>query len=474
MRRFSMQPSNQPNSYVRFWCTSLLLVTFLLGSGVADAQDLFRDPQFEVQVTRNIVYGTATTLVHGSPTEILLKLDVYQPTGPNVPDSLPGILIIHGGGFGLLGGKDWPSHWWQARMPPLMAARGYVAVSIDYRVYNKHLLNHLRPVVSGEYQEFLADLMAFCCPVCVCQETPEYVNTVVAATEDAAAALRWLVANAETLRLDPSRIVVSGSSAGGFMTRWLTYHLDDHGIDDLPAIAAAVTHTGAGGDHFLEDVVAGAPPLLMQCNEDDPLHSFEAHVLFASHLESERIPFEFHHKPGGNEVFTFFDDEIAPGVTVFDRAVEFLHFHLFVSPDIDINPWRDTNSINPFSRGVTSVAILGSDTFDVADVDVTTLAFGPNGAPPAFDLTNPWVYWLAHWDVNRDGEKDLLSYYRIPETGIALGDTEACLSGETLDGMSFQDCNVITTLAGCGHGFELAFLVPPLIWMRQRRKRRTT
>ena len=39
----------------------------------------------------------------------------------------------------------------------------------------------------------------------------------------------------------------------------------------------------------------------------------------------------------------------------------------------DIKPGSDTNPINPMGRGVIPVALLGSDTFDVADVDVTTL-----------------------------------------------------------------------------------------------------
>jgi len=89
--------------------------------------------------------------------------------------------------------------------------------------------------------------------------------------------------------------------------------------------------------------------------------------------------------------------------------------------EIDIEPWSEENLIDPFSRLLIPVALLGSDGFDVADVDVTTLAFGPGGAEPAFDLTNPFVYWLNHWDVNGDGKKDLLSFYRTPETGIALG-----------------------------------------------------
>jgi hypothetical protein len=141
------------------------------------------------------------------------------------------------------------------------------------------------------------------------------------------------------------------------------------------------------------------------------------------------------------------------------------------SVEIDIRPWSEHNFVNPFSRMVLPVALFGSDDFDVADADVTTLAFGPNGAPPAFDLTNPWVYFFSHWDVNGDGKKDLLSHYRTEETGISMGDTEACLTGETLDSTPFQGCDAVTT---CGHGFEAALVMPPLVWIggRIRRRRR--
>ncbi len=140
--------------------------------------------------------------------------------------------------------------------------------------------------------------------------------------------------------------------------------------------------------------------------------------------------------------------------------------------EIDIKPASDTNTINPFSRGVIAVAILGSATFDVGDLDLGKLAFGPAGAAPAFDLTNPLVYWLSHWDVNGDGRKDLLSSYRTAETGIAMGDTEACLTGETLDGKPFEGCDVVTTTLppwSCGLGAELALLLPPLMWLWRRR-----
>jgi hypothetical protein len=104
---------------------------------------------------------------------------------------------------------------------------------------------------------------------------------------------------------------------------------------------------------------------------------------------------------------------------------------------IDIRPGSEANRINPASRGVIPVAILGSETFDVANLDLATLRFGPGAAAPSQRSRTR----LA--DVNRDGFTDLVSHFWMRETGIASGDTRSCLSGKTREGAAFRGCDAI-------------------------------
>lgn len=106
---------------------------------------------------------------------------------------------------------------------------------------------------------------------------------------------------------------------------------------------------------------------------------------------------------------------------------------------IDIRPQSPHNPIQPFSRGMVLVAILGSHDFDVREVERDSLLFGPAGAAP---LGRRGGLLL---DLNGDGEEDLLALFPVRDTGIALGDVEACLSGETRDGTPFEGCDAVHT-----------------------------
>ncbi|MCK4723014.1 MAG: hypothetical protein KAT75_06910, partial [Dehalococcoidia bacterium] len=92
---------------------------------------------------------------------------------------------------------------------------------------------------------------------------------------------------------------------------------------------------------------------------------------------------------------------------------------------IDIKPGTFPNDINLKSRGRIPVAILTTGCFDAATVDASTVRFGPAGAAAVHDALK---------DVDGDGNVDMILHFKTEDTGIKAGDTEATLTGETLDG----------------------------------------
>jgi acetyl esterase/lipase len=102
------------------------------------------------------------------------KVDLMLPKQQS--DSLrPGVVFIHGGGWrsGDKGGKQWRS------MPLTYASKGYVCISINYRL-------------SGD-------------------------APFPASIEDCKCAVRWFRANAKEFNLDPNRIGAYGNSAGAHL-----------------------------------------------------------------------------------------------------------------------------------------------------------------------------------------------------------------------------------------------------------------
>lgn len=136
----------------------------------------YRDMTFSVQETPDQVYGE----VDGQR----LQLDVYAPAGDRATKR-PVMLWMHGGGFKFGSRKD----GMMVELARRFARRGYVAVSISYRLLAAEACGGEASVTS-------------CTPA------------VMAAADDERMAIRWLKANAATLRIDPNRIAIGGASAG--------------------------------------------------------------------------------------------------------------------------------------------------------------------------------------------------------------------------------------------------------------------
>lgn len=106
------------------------------------------------------------------------------------------------------------------------------------------------------------------------------------------------------------------------------------------------------------------------------------------------------------------------------------------------------STINPRSNGVTPVAIMGSEAFDVSDIDASTLWLGPGQAAPRHDLTDPWIYNEHLQDVNLDGFTDLVVHFRTREAAIGCDDESVTLGAVLLDGQSVEGQDSIRTV-GC-------------------------
>lgn len=109
---------------------------------------------------------------------------------------------------------------------------------------------------------------------------------------------------------------------------------------------------------------------------------------------------------------------------------------------IDIKPGSSTNPITLKGQGVIPVAILSTATFDATQVNVSTICFGDAGDPTQRDCTE--AHGTGHpEDVNGDGRLDLVLHFEIQQTGIDAGDTQACLTGETLSHVAIAGCDKI-------------------------------
>jgi acetyl esterase/lipase len=213
---------------------ALALVAFLLvpAGGVAAASYRYVDAIFSsVAVQTDLVYGHAT---RQDGTVEALRLDLYQPAG-DTAKMRPVVIFVHGGASnidkGLKRNRDVPTGF---------AKRGFVSASINYR--------------SGTD------------------------GTSKNSQYDTRAAVRWFRANASRYRIDESKIVLMGSSAGAVNVLDVNFAPEDAGSSGHPGYSSAVAGAIAvsGTDTEPHNIGPGDPPIAMFHAADDQTIPIEA------------------------------------------------------------------------------------------------------------------------------------------------------------------------------------------------------
>jgi acetyl esterase/lipase len=159
-----------------------------------------------VTVTSGVAYGSAITAFGTTQT---LLMDVYQPTG-DASTERPVIIFAHQGGF-VTGSR---TEQYMVDVCTQFAKLGYVTASIDYRLL---------------FTTF---------------DTTAVSRAAIRGMQDMRAAVRYFrrdAANTNTYRASPSRIVVGGASAGGFMALQVAY------LDKASEVTGDVGLTALGG-----------------------------------------------------------------------------------------------------------------------------------------------------------------------------------------------------------------------------------
>jgi PhoPQ-activated pathogenicity-related protein/acetyl esterase/lipase len=287
-------------------------------------------PQFGVDVTSDIVYRDDAQVGHGTPqgvTEKELKLDLYKPTGNGLPALLPGAIVIHGGGF--VGGDKAAGNF--IDLSNDFASRGYVTASINYRLYGDN------PPPAKETQFSGVD---------------DRYDTFVAGVEDAFHAIKWMKDNAESMGIDPERIVLGGHSAGGFLSL-ATGMYDTADVNtfsymdlDVSTLEVAAILDGAGSLKGTEYTIDPSdPPTFVLHSEDDATVTYDNALAVVSELVNDNIAHEFPRITTAGHSLDSKLDTVIDGVLVSDQMFAFFQQQLDLG-ELETTTWSLGSSSN--------------------------------------------------------------------------------------------------------------------------------
>lgn len=185
----------------------MVLVNLFLGQAASAAP---KREQMQYMVEQGVFYLPDGEATAGDYAREKCRLDLYRPQGVK---GFPTVVYYHGGGL-KAGTKN---------IPEQLKNKGWAIVGVGYRLHPK--VRH-----------------------------PVY-------TEDAAAALAWVFKNIESRGGDPTRIFVTGISAGGYLTAMVGLdkgYLAKHDIDAnriaglIPVTGQMITHQAVRKEQGIE------------------------------------------------------------------------------------------------------------------------------------------------------------------------------------------------------------------------------
>ena len=284
----------------------ILLVMMFGSSGSVHASTPFLDMMYGYSKTSDIVYGSGNLGYPTTTGTISLLLDIYQPTGTNLPAKLPALIVIHGGGF-INNDKTEQS---AVEFCQKYASRGYVTASINYRLMGD---NH-----SAE-------------PGTYANVNNTYYRTMNAAAQDAAKAVRWLRVNAAAYHVDQDRIAIQGASAGG-VTSLLEGYQESGTIGASAHVRAVVDLWG--GMYGAESLVdADDPPVFIVHGTADTTVSIQQSYDLVDRCGAIGLTHEFYPiQDAGHGCWSAFWNNVVDGKKIDRRCAEFLFRHLNLLP----------------------------------------------------------------------------------------------------------------------------------------------
>ena len=299
----------------------------VLAMSTAHGEELFIEPTFEPANTESDqVYQSDALRVNGSMSELLY--DVYRPEqiagGPVVPATLPGLILIHGGGF-VNGSKNNAN---MVQTAEYFASRGYVVSTINYR-----LLNSANPLLDPAVESGPFPVFPPTNPNVYVQwannpanQQERLLSAANAAHNDASAFANFALAGDAWGNVDPNRIVIMGTSAGAITSLMAGYSDHPNGpVQDLGAVVSI-----AGGLYGIESIIEADDPVLwFQHGTNDPVVEFSNALAIQLRAEEVGLPYSLHtHEQGHSTTGAYFSQVTSAGLTFAEDSVRFLYSHL--------------------------------------------------------------------------------------------------------------------------------------------------